>query len=113
AAHTLGRTRLALVLGITAQIAHAQTAAPAAPTHSPASKPSVTTSAGFSAERLARIDRTLEDYVEKGQLAGAVALVLRDGRPVYSKAVGWADKEAGRRMTADTVFRIASQTKAL
>jgi CubicO group peptidase (beta-lactamase class C family) len=27
--------------------------------------------------------------------------------------VGWSDKEAGRRMTTDTIFRIASQTKAL
>jgi CubicO group peptidase (beta-lactamase class C family) len=32
---------------------------------------------------------------------------------VYERAVGWADKEAGRRMTADAIFRIASQTKAL
>ena len=42
-----------------------------------------------------------------------MALVLRDGKPVYERAVGWSDKEAGRRMTADTLFRIASQTKAL
>jgi CubicO group peptidase (beta-lactamase class C family) len=32
---------------------------------------------------------------------------------VYERAVGWSDKEARRRMTVDTVFRIASQTKAL
>jgi CubicO group peptidase (beta-lactamase class C family) len=32
---------------------------------------------------------------------------------VYERAVGWRDKEAGRRMTVDTIFRIASQTKAL
>jgi CubicO group peptidase (beta-lactamase class C family) len=41
-----------------------------------------------------------------------VALVLRDGQPVYERAVGWSDKEAGRRMAMDTIFRIASQTKA-
>ena len=39
--------------------------------------------------------------------------MLRDGKPVYEKAVGWADKEANRRMTTDTIFRIASQTKAI
>ena len=44
---------------------------------------------------------------------GIVALVMQDGHVVYEKAFGWADKEAGRRMTTDTIFRIASQTKAL
>ena len=67
----------------------------------------------LSTERLARIDRWLQQYVDEGRLAGAVALVLMDGKPVYEKAVGWSDKEAGRRMTADTIFRIASQSKAI
>jgi CubicO group peptidase (beta-lactamase class C family) len=68
---------------------------------------------GFSVERLARVDALLERYVEDGRVAGVVALVLRDGKPVYERALGWADREAGRKMTMDTVFRIASQTKAL
>ena len=68
---------------------------------------------GFSIERLARIDRVLQEYVDDGELAGAVALVLRNGQPVYERAVGWSDREAGRRMTTNSVFRIASQTKAL
>ena len=70
-------------------------------------------STGVSAERLTRIDRLLQGYVDQGQIAGAVALVLKDGRPVYEKAVGWSDKEAGRKMMPNTLFRIASQTKAL
>ena len=70
-------------------------------------------SAGFAADRLARIDRFLDESVDSGRIAGAVALVLRDGRPVYERAVGWADREAGRRMTSDAIFRIASQTKAI
>ena len=32
---------------------------------------------------------------------------------MYERAVGWSDKEAGRRMSTDTIFRIASQSKAL
>ena len=67
----------------------------------------------FSTERLARIDRLLERYTDENKIAGAVALVLHDGKPVYERAVGWSDKEAGRRMTVNTVFRIASQTKAI
>ena len=69
--------------------------------------------AGFAAERLTRIDAVLQSYVDRELIAGAVALVLRDGRPAYEKAVGWADKEARRPMRADTMFRIASQTKAI
>jgi len=68
---------------------------------------------GFSVERLARVDALLDSYVNDGRIAGVVALVLRDGKPVYQRAVGWADKEAGRKMTMDTEFRIASQSKAL
>jgi len=72
-----------------------------------------TPDAAFSSERLARIDRLLQQYVDQNKIAGAVALVLHDGQPVYERAVGWSDKEAGRRMTMNTVFRIASQTKAI
>jgi CubicO group peptidase (beta-lactamase class C family) len=68
---------------------------------------------GFSVERLARVDQLLDSYVEDGRITGIVALVLRDGKPVYEKAVGFADKEAGRKMAMDTEFRIASQSKAL
>ena len=69
--------------------------------------------AAFSAERLARIDRVLQQYVDESRIAGAVALVLHDGQPVYERAVGWSDKEAGRRMAPTTIFRIASQSKAV
>src|SRR5262245_11912145 len=67
----------------------------------------------LSAERLARLDKSMQQYVDEGRLAGVVALVLRDGQPVYERAVGWSDKEAGRKMAMDTIFRIASQTKAI
>jgi CubicO group peptidase (beta-lactamase class C family) len=68
---------------------------------------------GFAPDRLARIDRLLQQHVDENRIAGAVALVLRDGRPVYERAFGWSDKEAPRRMTVDTIFRIASPSKAL
>jgi CubicO group peptidase (beta-lactamase class C family) len=67
----------------------------------------------FSADRLARLDRLLKNYVDTNQVAGVVALVLRDGKVVYERAVGWADRENDRRMQVDTIFRIASQTKAI
>ena len=68
---------------------------------------------GFAPDRLARIDRFMQQYIDSGQIGGAVGLVLQDGRVVYRHAVGWLDKERGRRMTSDALFRIASQSKAL
>ncbi|MEZ4702791.1 MAG: serine hydrolase domain-containing protein [Rhodothermales bacterium] len=67
----------------------------------------------IDATRLARVDSVLERYVRENRVAGAVGLVLRDGEVVYERAVGWADREAKRPMTTETVFRIASQTKAI
>jgi CubicO group peptidase (beta-lactamase class C family) len=85
------------------------------PKPQPAAQAQAVTSAkaGFSAERLARLDTALQRYVDEQRVAGIVALVVRDGRPVYQKALGWSDREAGRRMEPDTIFRIASQTKAI
>src|SRR5262245_31021121 len=40
-------------------------------------------------------------------------MIHQDGREVFSEAYGWRDKEAGDPMREDTIFRIASQTKAL
>jgi len=68
---------------------------------------------GLAPDRTRRIDALLQRYVEEGRLAGAVALVLQDGQAIYERAVGWSDQEAGRKMTPDTIFRIASQTKAI
>ncbi len=91
----------------------AATVATASAVQRPSTPQTAPVRTGFAADRLARIDRVLQQSVDEHTIAGAVALVLRDGRPVYERAVGWSDKEAGRRMTVDTVFRIASQTKAL
>jgi CubicO group peptidase (beta-lactamase class C family) len=68
---------------------------------------------GMSSERLARLDSVLKSYVENQQLAGQVVMVLRNGRIAYSSANGMQDIEAGIPMQMDTMFRIASQTKAI
>ncbi len=68
---------------------------------------------GFAGDRLARIDSFMQRYVDDQKIAGAVGLVLRDGKVVYQHAVGWADKEIGRQMSGDAIFRIASQSKAI
>jgi len=53
----------------------------------------------------------LNRFVEAGELAGAVALVWRDGRVAELATVGRRDLESGRPVERDTIFRIASMTK--
>lgn len=69
--------------------------------------------AGVSRERFARLDAVLQEHVDRNRIAGVVVLVLRDGKPIYERALGWSDTEAKRPMRVDSMFRIASQTKAL
>ena len=69
--------------------------------------------AGFSAERLKVIDARLNEWVEKGWMQGATALVIRNGKVVYHNAVGYNDLEAKVPMKKDDIFRIASQSKAI
>ncbi|MCE4552983.1 serine hydrolase domain-containing protein [Roseateles cellulosilyticus] len=68
---------------------------------------------GFSPERLKRLDAAIEEQIAHHQLAGGVMAVLRDGKPVIFKAYGQQDIENARPMRTDTIFRIASMTKAL
>jgi|TARA_B110000091_G_scaffold137297_1_gene146834 CubicO group peptidase (beta-lactamase class C family) len=68
---------------------------------------------GMSSDRLERLDAVLKSYVDNDQLAGQVVLVLRKGRIAYSNANGMQDIAAGIPMSQDTMFRIASQTKAI
>ena len=70
------------------------------------------TEAGIATDRLGRIDKLLQQHVDDNRIPGAVGLVLRDGHPIYDGAVGWSDKESSRKMSPDTIFRIASQSGA-
>lgn len=71
----------------------------------------VGTDPGVSPERLQRIDKMLQEAVEKKEIPGAVALVARKGKIVYLKAFGEASPQIP--MKPDHIFRIASQTKAI
>ena len=70
-------------------------------------------SVGLSSERLNRLSEALDGYVKDGRLSGGVALVARRGKVAYVEAFGQRDIEAKAPMREDSVFRIASQTKAL
>src|SRR5699024_7790826 len=70
-------------------------------------------SVGIAPERLARITTTMKGLVEQGRLPGTVTLVARNGKVVYHEAAGRRDIEGNVPMTTDTLFRIASMSKAV
>lgn len=65
------------------------------------------------ARRLTNVTDAFKAYVHDGKLAGAVVLVAHRGKVVYHEPFGFRDREAKAPMKRDTIFRIASQTKAL
>ena len=66
---------------------------------------------GFSPQRLARIDAVMREHVDQKKIAGSVTLVARHGKIAQLGVYGMADREAGRPMQTDTIFRLASMTK--
>ena len=69
--------------------------------------------AGFSVDRLARLEKSMNDWVQRGWIPGCVALVIRDGHVAFFRAAGYDDVEARKPLQTDAIFRIASQTKAV
>ena len=66
---------------------------------------------GFDGERLARIDRFIEEtYLETGRLRTVQLLVARDGKPIHYYHGGTL-RDDGTPMREDALFRIASMTK--
>ena len=64
------------------------------------------------ARSLAEIDQGMEHYRLDAHIPGMVWGVVKDGRLVHVKGAGVQDVESKRPVTADTLFRIASMTKA-
>jgi CubicO group peptidase (beta-lactamase class C family) len=68
---------------------------------------------GLSGQRLARIADALNREIKDGKIPGAVVMIARHGKLVYSEAFGFQDKNAEKPMSKDAVFRIYSMTKPL
>jgi CubicO group peptidase (beta-lactamase class C family) len=68
---------------------------------------------GMSGERLRRITTMLRQEIADGKLPGAVVMVARKGKIIYSDAIGFQDKGENTPMKLDSIFRIYSMTKPL
>lgn len=70
------------------------------------------TAVGVSADRLQRIDRVLNEYVDARKQGGIIAMIARNGQVVYHKAFG-ENGTTKAPLQRDAIMRIASQTKAI
>jgi CubicO group peptidase (beta-lactamase class C family) len=69
--------------------------------------------AGFDAERLERIDRHFQPYVDDGRLPGWLVVVAREGQVAYLSRYGQRDMEAAAPVELDTIWRFYSMTKPI
>ena len=71
-------------------------------------------STGISTAALARLDRHLiEQYIDKERIAGCLTLISRRGEVAHLSALGLMDRERGKPMQTDAIFRIYSMTKPI
>src|SRR5258707_15589036 len=66
----------------------------------------------FSRKRLGRLHDIMAGYVERGEVAGIVALLGRRDE-IHVEAIGVQDLASGTAIARDTIFRIASMTKPI
>lgn len=67
----------------------------------------------FDSARMERIDLVINDAIARGEIPGAVVLVSKNNKTALFKAYGFADMASGKSMQTDTIFRIASMSKAV
>jgi CubicO group peptidase (beta-lactamase class C family) len=60
----------------------------------------------------AEVDRTMENYRVDAHIPGMVWGIVQEGRLVHVKGAGVQEMDTKRPVNADTLFRIASMTKA-
>ena len=67
--------------------------------------------AGFENDRLNRIDHMIQGCIDRGEVPGAIAILVKDGKIGYHKAFGWADIASKKPLETDSLVRIASMSK--
>ncbi len=70
-------------------------------------------SAGFSSQRLKRIDEAMKQWVDKGWMQGGSGMIIHNGKIVYYNAIGYNEPEIKSPLQRDAIYRLASQTKAV
>ena len=78
-----------------------------------AQAPVAPASVGVASDRLDRLHKGMQGFVDRKDASGIVTLIAREGKTVDLHAVGLADVEKNVPMKTDSIFRIASMTKPI
>ena len=70
-------------------------------------------SIGFSSQRLNRVSKMMQCYIDKGKLAGGLTMLARHGETFHFQPYGVLDLESGAPVERDSLFRIYSMTKPI
>jgi CubicO group peptidase (beta-lactamase class C family) len=70
------------------------------------------TVAGLDSEALERLVAAIEKDIDSELYDGAVVMLGRHGEVALHEAIGWAERDTGREMRTDDIFRVLSLTKA-
>lgn len=76
------------------------------------SKPEVPVT-GEACEPLVAFDRFMLDFLKRNQIPGGALAIARDGKIVFSRGYGYADKDAQQPVEPESLFRIASVSKPI
>ena len=68
---------------------------------------------GMSSGKLALVTAALQEHVDDGKVAGAIALVARRGKIALFESVGWRDVDTKTPMQKDSILRFYSMTKPM
>ncbi len=68
---------------------------------------------GMTPEKLGQISVAVQELVDKEKIAGASVLVARKGKVAFFETFGMMDKEAGKAVDEETIFRFYSMTKPI
>src|SRR6478752_1714578 len=68
---------------------------------------------GVERPELAALDEWMKSFVAEHQIPGGALAIVKDGRLVYARGFGWADREAKTPVQPESLFRIASVSKPL
>ena len=69
--------------------------------------------AHFNPDKLAKVSEFFKNEVATGKIAGAILLIQQHGKPIYHESFGVQDVVSKAPITDQTIFRLASMTKAI
>ncbi|WP_163326318.1 serine hydrolase domain-containing protein [Draconibacterium mangrovi] len=70
-----------------------------------------TNSGAVATDSLTAAENLIQQYIDKGELAGFSALIIKDGEEVFRMNKGYADRENEKPIETNTIYRIFSMSK--